>query len=143
MIMHGARCFLANRQGVAALEFAIIMPLFLLMLLGIFAYGIYFGAVHSTAQLAADAARTSVAGLSDAERSAIALQHVDVTASSYALLKREAITASAGPLEEDGTVFQVTITYDARNLPIWGFSPFLMLPSQKIVRTAVVKRGGY
>src|SRR5689334_21418066 len=59
-------------SGVAAIEFAVVFPLFLLIILAIIGYGSYLGAAHSVAQLAADAARASVAGLSDTERASIA-----------------------------------------------------------------------
>lgn len=136
-------CILTDERGTAAVEFALVLPVLLMVLLGIVAYGIYFGAAHSTAQIAADAARASVAGLSDAERSSLALQQIEVTATNYPLLKPSGLSASAAPLPEDPTSFQVTVAYDARDLPIWGAAAFLPLPSQKILRTAVIKRGGY
>jgi Flp pilus assembly protein TadG len=138
-----ARRAVRDDCGTAAVELAIVFPVFLAMLLGILAYGIYFGAVHSAAQLAADAARASVAGLSDTERAAIALQQVSSTAPTYPLLKANKLTTTAGPVAGDPSSFQVAISYDARSLPIWSFAPFLPLPAQTILRTAVVKRGGY
>jgi Flp pilus assembly protein TadG len=50
-------------DGASAVEFAIIAPVFILMIVGMLAYGIYFGAANSVQQIAADAARTSIAGL--------------------------------------------------------------------------------
>lgn len=139
----GSRIFTRDDKGAAAVEFAIIFPVLVGLMLGILAYGIYLGAVHSTAQLAADAARASVAGLTDAERTAIALQQITSSARSYPLIDRTGLVASAAPLEGDPTSFQVTVAYDARTLPIWNFAPFLPLPSKTISRSAVVKRGGY
>ena len=130
-------------RGSAAVEFAMVLPVFLLILLGILSFGIYFGAAHSVAQLAADAARASVAGLSDAERATIARQHVATSASEYLLLKHEKITVEAAPLEGDATQFRVAVRFDASHFPIWGFSPFVPLPPPIIERTATVKRGGY
>ena len=72
-----------DRSGASALEFAIVVPVFLLIVLGILTYGIYLGSVHSVEQLAADAARASVAGLSDSERTQIATQHVTTNANGY------------------------------------------------------------
>ena len=48
-----------NDDGTSAIEFALLAPLFILFLLGMVAYGIYFGASHSVQQIAADAARTA------------------------------------------------------------------------------------
>ena len=53
----------SDNSGVAAIEFAIVAPIFFLMVFGMLAYAIYFGVVHSVQQLAADAARVSVGGL--------------------------------------------------------------------------------
>ncbi|RVD33089.1 pilus assembly protein, partial [Mesorhizobium sp. M4A.F.Ca.ET.020.02.1.1] len=55
--------FRADAVGTTAVEFAMLAPLFILLLLGMVAYGIYFGASHSVQQIAADAARTAIAGL--------------------------------------------------------------------------------
>ncbi len=66
------RMYRRNEDGTAAIEFALVLPVFLVLMLGILAYGIYFAAAHSTAQLAADAARASVAGLNDVERANLA-----------------------------------------------------------------------
>lgn len=129
--------------GNAAVEFALVLPVFLALLLGIVAYGIYFGATNSTAQLAADAARASVAGLTDQERSAIARAHVRLNAASYPLLDPSLIEVEAGALPADATQFRVTVSYDASQLPIWSFARVLALPSETIARTSTVKRGGY
>ena len=60
--------FYSHERGASAVEFAIVGPVFVLLMMGMIAYGIYFGAVHSVQQLAADAARASVAGLDESER---------------------------------------------------------------------------
>jgi Flp pilus assembly protein TadG len=60
------RSFATATSGTAAVEFAILLPFYLFFLLGMLAYGIYFGAAHSVQQLAADAARTAIAGAAGA-----------------------------------------------------------------------------
>lgn len=139
----GRSSFGGDVSGASAVEFAIVVPVFLTMLFGIIAYGIYFGAVHSTSQLAADAARASVAGLSDAERTAIATAHVHNNVPAYVLLNPERIEVTAEPLEADARQFRVSVRYDASLLPIWNFTPFLPLPERIIERTATIQRGGY
>ncbi|MFZ5617034.1 MAG: TadE family protein, partial [Pseudomonadota bacterium] len=62
------RIFIANRSGASAVEFAIVAPVLLAMLLGMLAYGIYLSADHSVRQLAADVARETIAGIDDEER---------------------------------------------------------------------------
>lgn len=135
--------FYCGDAGTSAVEFAIILPVFLVILLGILSFGLYFGAAHSTAQLAADAARATVAGLNDAERSSIATKLVANTAANYPLLTVSKITVSAAPTAGDPSEFKVDVTFDASDLPIWMFADYLPLPPQKIHRSAVIRRGGF
>ena len=58
--------------GAVAVEFAIIGPMLILLLLGIMVYGGYFLMAHSVQQLANDAARAALGGLSDSERQQLA-----------------------------------------------------------------------
>lgn len=137
------RRFLAGVGGVAVIEFALIAPLFIMLLFGIMVYGTYFGVANSVAQLAADAARASIAGLSDAERTSIVLQQVAISAQDYVLIQPDKISVEAAPLATDSSQFRVAIKYDASGLSIWGANFLVPMPSQIIERTAVVKRGGY
>lgn len=132
-----------DSTGTSAIEFAIILPVFLLIAFGIAAYGLYFGAVHSASQLAADAARSSVAGLSTEERIKIASESIKENVSSYPLLRPDRISVDAAPSPSDANQFRVTVRYDAKDLPIWNFATFLPLPSRTIERGAAIKRGGY
>lgn len=134
---------LTDDTAASAVEFSIVAPVFLLLLLGILHYGIYFGAVHSTSQLAADAARASVSGMTDAERKSIAINHATKASTAYALIDPKAVKITAEPLASDQTQFKVTILYDASKLPIWSMGTPLPMPSKTIIRSAVVKRGGY
>lgn len=134
---------LRNSSGAAAIEFAIVFPVFLLLTLGMIAYGLYFGAAHSAAQLAADAARASIAGITDQERSDLVKRHVARSASVYALIDPDFVTATSAPVASDVTSYRVTVRYDAKSLPIWRIAGFLPLPSRIIERSAIVKRGGY
>ena len=66
-----------DRAATSAVEFALVAPLFILMMLGMLGYGIYFGAAHSIQQLTADAARTAIAGLDEDERRSLAQAFID------------------------------------------------------------------
>lgn len=129
--------------GAALVEFALVFPVALLFLCGLLAYGLYFGAAHAVQQLAADAARATVAGLSDAERAAIAEAHVAASGGSYPLLRRDRLAVVARPLTSDPDQFQVRITFDSADLPIWAFSGLVPLPEKVIERSATIGRGGY
>lgn len=133
---------IAAEQGAAALEFAIIAPVFLLMMTGMIAYGIYFGAAHSVQQLAADAARTSVAGVTDAERESLVQQFLDNNADDYVLIDRDHLAYTAAPKANDASEFHVTLSYDAAALPIWNLYPPLPLPSTTITYSSDVRLGG-
>ena len=53
-------------RATSAVEFAFIAPVFLTLIFGLVAFGSYLGIVHGVQQLTAEAARASIAGLSDA-----------------------------------------------------------------------------
>lgn len=135
-----ARTF--DDSGASAVEFAVVFPIFLLMTLAILAYGIYFGAAHSVQQLAADAARSSVPGLNEAERTQLTHSYVSNNAASYPLLvaNKVTVTTASGAATPDDMV--VTVRYDSSALPIWGFRTLFPLPSPIIERVAVIHRGG-
>ncbi|WP_164767076.1 TadE/TadG family type IV pilus assembly protein, partial [Mesorhizobium sp. M7A.F.Ca.CA.004.04.1.1] len=67
---------LQEEHGTSAVEFALLSPIFILLLLGMVAYGIYFGAANSIQQIAADAARTAIAGLNQTERQTLVASFV-------------------------------------------------------------------
>lgn len=72
-----ARCgFVRDMRGASALEFALIAPVFLLMIFAMIAFGIYLGAAHSLQQIAAGAARASIAGLDEEERHSLARAYI-------------------------------------------------------------------
>ncbi|MGE4250765.1 MAG: TadE/TadG family type IV pilus assembly protein [Parvibaculaceae bacterium] len=132
-----------DTRGVAAVEFALIAPVFFLLLLGIAAYGIYFSAISSLQELTADAARASVAGVSATERQTIVASYVAQSSPSYRLLSRHPITVTATPYPGDATRYTVTLSTDISNLPLQGSTGLFPMPSAIIQRTAVVRIGGY
>ncbi len=132
-----------DRSGAAAVEFAIVGPLFFMVLIGIMLFGIYFGTVHSIQQIAAEAARASVQGLTEAERAALAQNQVKSIVGSYPLIDPQYLTVSAAPSPIDTNLFNVSISYDASRSVIFAFEGLIPLPSKTISRNAVVRRGGY
>jgi Flp pilus assembly protein TadG len=132
-----------NNSGVAAIEFALIAPVFFLLLLGIAAYGIYFSAISSLQELTADAARASVAGVSATERPTIVTDYVTQTSPHYRLLSGHAITVTTAAVAGDPTRYSVTLMTDISNLPLQRATAFFPMPSSTIQRTAVVRIGGY
>lgn len=132
----------ADQRGVSAIEFAIVFPLFLVIVLGILVYAIYFGVVHSVQQLAAEAARASVAGISPSERTTLAEQHIQRAIGSYPLIDGSSLKVAAAPMT-DPNLFAVDLSYDASKMTIFALDGLLPLPPKEIRRQAVVRRGGY
>ncbi|MBO9590390.1 TadE family protein [Devosia sp.] len=141
MMRHRSR-LLCNTSGGAAVEFAILAPVYLMMLCGMLAYGLYFGAAHSLQQLAADAARISIAGLDSAERDSLVGNYLDRHAGDYMLLNRQYLTYAIGDDPGDPTQYRVALRYDAVELPIWNLYPPLPMPSRYMVYGATIRQGG-
>lgn len=136
------RSLASDRSGTAAVEFALLLPLYLFLLLGMSAYGIYFGAAHSVQQLSADAARTAVAGLNAQERQDMARQFIERNADGYLFIDRRKLDVEIGDSESDGSQFDVILSYDATDLPIWGLWDRLPMPNRTILRRATIRMGG-
>lgn len=134
--------FSRDLRATSAVEFAIIAPFFLLFIFGMTAYGIYFGASHSVQQIAADAARASVAGLDEGEREAIVERYVEEHAGGYPLIDPARLSVSAQDDPADAGAYTVALTYDARTLPIWNLMADLPVPGKTIVRRSVIRMGG-
>lgn len=132
----------ADERGVAAVEFAILTPVFLLMLMGMLAYGFYFGAAHSVQQIAADAARTSIAGLGATERNSLVKTFIDNNAKDYVFIDGRKVTYTIGDKPSDASQYMVTIRYDASALPIWNLNIPLPSPGKVISFTSVIRKGG-
>jgi Flp pilus assembly protein TadG len=131
------------RRGTAAVEFAIIVPVLLIMLFGIISFGAYLALVHGVQLIAAEAARASVAGLSDSERAALARNSITASAPAYPILAPERLTVVSAATDPATNVFAVTLSYDASNMFIFDLPPFVPTLPTKIVRAASIKRGGF
>jgi Flp pilus assembly protein TadG len=133
---------LADERATAAVEFAIMSPLYLLLILGMTCYGIYFGASHSVQQLSADAARASIAGLNEAERQDLATAFLDRNSRGYLFIDPDKLTVDVGDSSDDANQFVVQVSYDASGLPIWGLFDRLNMPGQTIRRMSTIRVGG-
>lgn len=131
-----------NERASSAVEFAILTPAFFLLLTGMMAYGIYFGAAISLQQLAADAARIAIAGLSEAERNRLVGTYLDRHAQGYPLIDRTRLRSTIGDDPSDPSQYSVQLRYDAGLLPIWNLYPPLPLPSQQMTAGATIRQGG-
>ena len=135
--------FRIGNGGASAVEFAMILPSFLLIVFGIVIFGSYLAVVHGVQQLAAEAARSSVAGLTESERSALANSYITGNVNSYPLIAANHLTVNAATSGSDANVFVVTVNYDASNMFIYSLPSFVPAPPSTIVRSAAIPRGGY
>lgn len=110
--------------------------------MGMSAYGIYFGASHSVQQIAADAARTAIAGLNEAERRSLASDFVRINAAGYPFVDPQKLSVDTHDSAADGSQFVVRLRYDASALPIWNLLSNLPLPSRIISRQSTIRVGG-
>lgn len=130
-----------NESGAAAIEFAIVAPVFLLVIFTLIAYGIYLSAAHAVQQIAADAARTAVAGLSESERRLLAEDFISRSSKTYSFINPSEMKVVVADDPGNTNQFTVTITYDSGELPIWKLFSFA-LPDEVIRRDATIRLGG-
>ena len=128
---------LRDRRAAALVEFALALPLLLLLVIGILAYGQYFLVAHEVQQAANDAARAAVGGLNTAERAAITRDSVAASAGAGSL--DPVMTES--DVAESGTLLTVTVRHDASSIALLD-SRLLPVPDPLIERRAVVRIGG-
>lgn len=93
-------------------------------------------------QIAADAARTAIAGLNEDERQALVTSFVTTNAAGYPFVDSDKLTYQAKDSTADGNQFVVSIQYDARNLPVWNLFPALPMPGTTISRQSAIRVGG-
>jgi Flp pilus assembly protein TadG len=146
--MRNLRCarlhrFFRGEDGASAVEFAIVFPLFLALLFGIIIYGSYLVVVHGVEQLAAEAARSSIAGLSDSERASLAQSYVTSNVTYYPLISLSRLTVNAAASSSNANNFVVTVSYDDSNSFIYLLPQLVPAPPSNIVSSAVIPRGGY
>lgn len=132
-----------DRSGAASLEFALVVPIFLLLLAGIVVYGQYFAIRIAVVHAASEGARASVMGLDETERQTYATTRVDEVMKSYAPL----VTVSPGnpnvTTTDTSGVFKVTVAY---TIPTVGFVDLTSLvpsPSGLVSYAATASYGGY
>lgn len=131
--------WLRDRRGASAVEFALVAPLLLLLVLGIVGLGYVLGVEHSVQQLAGEAARAGLAGLSAAEREGLARRFVGDHVGDYALVA----PARLGVAVSDADAFRVTLSYDFSGTFLDGLRALVPLPPTRVERAATIQRGGY
>jgi Flp pilus assembly protein TadG len=129
------RRLVTDEAGAMIVEAAIVLPITLLMLSGVIAYGSWFMVAHSVQQAANEGAQAALAGLNDADRQSIAQ-----TAVSKAIAGSSGVESSrvSTGVARSGTYYTVTVSYDAAN-SLWQKFPIVPTPTGAIRRQATVQ----
>jgi Flp pilus assembly protein TadG len=110
------------------------------LLSGTVSYGGYFWMASSLQQLANDAARAAIAGLTDSERQSLAQGTFNAEIANYGMLSPSLASVN---YQGSGESFAISVSYNAANTPFWVLSSLLPMPSTTIIRSAAVRLGGY
>lgn len=143
MNTRSASRLLKQTEAASAVEFALVFPIFLIVLFGIISFGSYLAVVHGVQQIAAEAARASISGLSDIERKSLAQDNIGRNVSSYPLIDAGRLSLASAATTSDGTTFEIQVQYDASDMFIYSLPSFVPAPPSTIVRSAAIQRGGY
>ncbi|MGA0544834.1 TadE/TadG family type IV pilus assembly protein [Brevundimonas sp. VNH65] len=129
-----------GRTGAAAVEFALVAPLLIVLLLGVVVYGGWFWLSHSVQSLASESARAALGGLDADEQRSLAEGFVQRHGGPELGLD-PALTTVA--FASDPDALTVSVTYEASGHPLMLLAGPLPRPPSRIRRTAVVRTGGY
>lgn len=136
------RRFLKNDDGASAVEFAIVVVVFLTVVFGIIVYGSYFSSRAIIAHVAQEAARASIPGLTDSERTSLATARASAVVADFtALLNESSIVVQA--TAPSAGLFRVSVTHQADLLGLGGLTAFLPMPPTTQTATFTVSNGGY
>ncbi|MCC2098987.1 MAG: pilus assembly protein [Hyphomicrobiales bacterium] len=134
--------FMHCRKGASAVEFAIVAPVFLAILLGIVVVGTVLLLQSNVQQLAAEAARASVPGLNQQERERFARNYIDNNLASYSLMERPLLKVSTSQSAGGASAFQVTVTYDVAKSRVGTIARLIPGYDSNIQRSASVLLSG-
>jgi len=137
---HRPRGLWANRAGTAVIEFALVCPVLLLLLLGALSYGWYFYTVHTLQQITGDVARAALPGLTASERLSLAQSQLTADLQGAHQINTAQLALAVTSTANDVTV---TLTYNLTNNPFSGFSQIVPLPAQTVICSAIIKVGGF
>lgn len=129
-----------NREGSAALEFALVGPILILLLAGLVVYGGWYWMAQSVQSMASEGARAAVGGLDAAEREQLAKTFIASEAQAGAGLDPSKAVVT---VQSDVQAIRVRVAYDVSGEPVMALAGLLPAPPAVIERTAVVRIGGY
>ena len=129
-----------DSTGSMAVEFALLGPVLVLLLMAIVSYGSWLWLAQSIQGIASEAARASIGGLNDAEREALARAEVATHAGRLFQVAPEDVVVD---VETDASQLVVRLSYDSSGHPLMQAATLLPRPPEQIEGVAVVRTGGY
>lgn len=134
-----ARLF-RDRGAGSAVEFALVAPVLVLLLIGMIVYGGWFWLAQGVQSLASESARAAIGGLDTAEQRSLAEAYVGAEAQRFVGLGPDKARVS---VESDATAIRVRVRYDVVDHPVMTLARLVPSPPGVIERSAVVRTGGY
>jgi Flp pilus assembly protein TadG len=132
-----------NTAGLAAVEFAMLAPVLLMLIFAIIIYSLYFATYMGVRQATMEGARAAMMGMSTAEREQLATTQVTTVLAAYGSL----LGTNAAPqitTQVPGTgLFEVTVSVNIAGSPILSYATFLPMPSTTISYQVIVANGSY
>jgi len=118
----------ADRRGTAVIELALALPVLTVFLFGILSGGSWLAMSHIVQESANEGARAALAGITTAERAALASQAASQTlARSYGIRSEDV----SFKVDDDGRQLTVKVTYDG------SANPLLKLPIMPAATTVI------
>lgn len=117
-----------DRSGTAAVEFALVLVLFLSILFGIIAFGFQFAARIALSYAAAEGGRSAVAGLTSTERQSRATTAINRVLTSFSPLLdpgRATVQVSSQGQTPQGEAIEIDIDYQDDRFNVFPFLPSL------------------
>ena len=117
-----------DQSGTAAVEFAFVLMLLLSIFFGIVAFGFQFAARIALSYAVAEGGRSSVAGLTSAERQAKAVTAINRVLTSYSPLidpTKAIVAATSQGQTPQGEAIELKIDYTDARFNLFPFLPVL------------------
>jgi Flp pilus assembly protein TadG len=140
---------LKDESGAVAVEFALLAPFLLLIMLAVVTFALQFSILTAVIHAASEGARASISGSTDADRASAAQQRVQDIFQSYGSLlsaSNVTVTTAAGIIPN---TYAVKVDYDTKGIDVTVFYQFwqwvtgVNQTAPKISYTATVANGGY
>ncbi len=127
----------------AALEFAVLAPVLLLLVFSTIIYSIYFTSLIGVRQAASEGARAGLAALSASERNQLAEERAREVVENFRSIMGGDNEVAIVTQSQSSDVFEITVSYDMSASPIMAYARFLPLPSSTVEATVKVTNGSY